>query len=170
MVQVSFRLLGCVGSVPASPLSTLSACCISCWLFWIVFSTLLLSRCMLASSYKSDSESMSSSSVSSGSESSSAFGLDFSHGSGWGARTCFASHSLANCLNSEAAALMRSASVVLVDPLSLDIWSACACVGSPAYACGVSIHPHASSTMFCQFRLVYEALLFPPEISSMSLA
>jgi hypothetical protein len=112
---------------------------------------------------------MSSSSVASGFGSSSAFGLDFPHGIGGGARTFLASQSFANCLNSEVAALMSSASVLFADPLSLRTWSACACVGSPAYAFGVSIQPHVSSTMFCQFLLVYVALLFPPDTSSMIL-
>jgi hypothetical protein len=50
MVQVFFRPLGCFGRVSAVPLSAWSACCMSCWLLWIVLSTLFLLCSMISSS------------------------------------------------------------------------------------------------------------------------
>lgn len=76
-------------------------------------------RWSASSSYSSDCGSRSSSPVSSVSGISSAFGFGLSQGIGCGARTIFASQSLANCLKSEVAVLITSASVLLVDPLSL---------------------------------------------------
>jgi hypothetical protein len=50
MVQVFFRLLGRSRRVFAVPLSAWSACCMSCWLLWIVLSTLFLLCSMISSS------------------------------------------------------------------------------------------------------------------------
>ena len=169
VVQAVVSLLGWSGLVGAGLLSPRSACRMSCWLLRIVLSTLSMFRSIASSLCMAESLSRSSSSVSSSSGPSSSFGFGISHGIGWGVRIFLASHSWANCLNSMPAALMRSASVLLDDPFSLKIRSASACVGSPAYACVLSIQPHVSSTMFAQFLLVYVVLPFPPDSSHMSL-
>jgi hypothetical protein len=138
-----------------------SACVRSFPLSWRVLSIIFVSSWVSSSS--TSISSLSDCSGSCGGGGFGAFFFFFSQGVGCGARTFFASQSFANCLKSMVAASMMRDFVLVVDPFSLRILSAWACIGSPEY--DESIQSQASSTMFCQFAFVYVVLLRPPESS-----